>query len=136
MTRGSNPDPELRGFLGSFHGKRARLFLTNGQDTTGIVNTTCWDSDTGRPSAIYLVSTEDPDLVAVLVPWHAVAAIGKILDTGRPRARGDETGITPPAGVPILDPAHELSPAEADEVMTALRADNPSPTPSGGFRPD
>jgi hypothetical protein len=134
MTKSSNPDPELRAFLASFHGKRARIFLTSGQDTTGIVNTTTWDE--GRPSSIYLVSTEDPELAAVLIPWHAVAAVGKLLDPTRPRARGDETGITPPAGVPVLDPAHELTDAEADRLIEALRAENPAPGPiSGGFRP-
>lgn len=130
----SRPDPELRHFLGSFHGKRARLFLTNGQDTTGIVNTTTWDSD-GRPSSIYLVSTEDPELAAVLIPWHAVAAVGKLLEQTRPRERGDEPG-TPTGPVPILDPADELTPEEADRLLEALRADNEPHGPVGGFRPE
>lgn len=115
----SRPDPELRHFLGSFHGKRARLFLTNGQDTTGIVNTTTWDSD-GRPSSIYLVSTEDPELAAVLIPWHAVAAVGKLLEQTRPRARGDE----PAHGIPPVDPDHDLTDAEADRIVQVLRAEN------------
>ena len=126
----SRPAPELRAFLGSFHGKRARLFLTNGQDTTGIVNTTTWDSD-GRPSSIYLVSTENPELAAVLIPWHAVAAVGKLLEQTRPRARGDEPG-TPTGPVPILDPADELTPEEADRLLEALRAENPPAGPITG----
>lgn len=130
----SRPDPELRHFLGSFHGKRARLFLTNGQDTTGIVNTTTYD-DTGRPSSIYLVSTEDPELAAVLIPWHAVAAVGKLLDPTRPRARGDEPDHTS-GPVPILNPADELSPEEADRLLDALRAENEPHGPVGGFRPE
>lgn len=125
MTKTSRPDPELRHFLGSFHGKRARIFLTNGQDTTGIVNTTTWDSD-GRPSSIsiYLVSTEDPELAAVLIPWHAVAAVGKLLEQTRPRARGDEPTSTPAHEIPALDPDHDLTDAEADRLLEALRAEN------------
>jgi hypothetical protein len=118
-------DPELRAFLASFHGKRARIFLSNGQDTTGIVNTTTWTSS--GPTSMYLVNTEDPELAAVLIPWHAVAAVGKLLDPTRPRARGDETGITPAHGIPTVDPAHELTDAEADRLIDALRAENPTP---------
>jgi hypothetical protein len=119
-------DPELRAFLASYHGKRTRLYLTNGQDTTGIVNTTTWDGD--RPTSIYLVSTEDPDLAAVLIPWHAVAAVGKLLPE-RPSARGDE----PPrhsGPVPVIPtvPAGEMTGEQADEVMAALRADNAGPS--------
>lgn len=88
MTR---TDPELRAYLASFHGKKARIYLNNGQDTTGIVNSTTWSLADG-PTSIYLVSTDDPDLAAVLIPWHAVAAVGKLTDTPRPSARGDERG--------------------------------------------
>jgi hypothetical protein len=126
MTRTSRPDPELRAFLGSFHGKRARIFLTSGQDTTGIVNTTTWTDD-GRPSSIYLVATEDPELAAVLIPWHAVAAVGKLLEPTRPRARGDEPTSTPTHEIPALDPDHDLTDAEADRLLEALRAENPDP---------
>lgn len=133
MTK-TQPDPELRHYLASFHGTRSRIFLTNGQDTTGIVNTTTWDN--GRPSAIYLVATEDPELAAVLVPWHSVAAIGKILDHDRPRNTSGEVPTTTSGPVPILDPDGALTSEEADRLLDALRADNEPAGPiSGGFRP-
>jgi hypothetical protein len=116
--------PELRNFLGSFHGQQVRAFLTTGQDTTGILNTTTWSAD--GPTALYLVSTEDPELAAVLIPWHAVAAIGKILpnDHPRPRARGDEPAYA--EHLPPIPPA-PLTPEQADEVIDALRAENTPP---------
>jgi len=115
--------PELRNFLGSFHGQQVRVFLSNGQDTTGILNTTTWSTD--GPTALYLVSTEDPELAAVLVPYHAVAALGKLLPDTRPLARGDEPG----RHFPPIPPA-PLTDEQADEVIAALRADNPNPLES------
>jgi hypothetical protein len=80
---------ELRTFLTSFHGKRTFVSLLSGHGMTGIVNATLWDN--GRPAGIYLARPENTNLGVVLIPWHAVAALGKVLDHDtRPSARGDE----------------------------------------------